>query len=188
MSRSVYLWWGGSLQASISGLEVLRESLVCATLRGGPMFLMVEDNCSMCFSWSKISCIVRDRWDLKLVWAEFVSAMRCWNDLEIQNMTSKHIVIIFIWCHSTCWCRPSAAVCCCAQCWGHHPHLPSASETVTSLLKCEDVTRCLEWVITLRSLQVVLWEVRPSFRDAESCVNLLDAAVEINSPSAYFKM
>ena len=47
----------------------------------------------------------------------------------------------------------------------------------------------VEWVIiTLRSLQVVLCEVRPSFRDAESCVNLLDAAVEINSPLAYFKM
>ena len=59
------------------------------------MFLMVEDNCSMCFSWSKISCIVRDRWDLKLVWAEFVSAIRCWNDLEIQNMTSTSSLSLF---------------------------------------------------------------------------------------------
>ena len=44
---------------------------------------MVAESWSMCFSWSKISCMVRDRWDLKLVWAELVSAMRCWNALRI---------------------------------------------------------------------------------------------------------
>ena len=74
----LYLWCGWSLQASISGLDPLMESLVWATLSGGPMLLMAPCSCPICFSWSYISCIVRDRWDLSRVWALSVSATLCW--------------------------------------------------------------------------------------------------------------
>ena len=79
-----YLWWGGSLQASISGLEVLMANLVWATFNGGPMFLMEAWSWSMCFSWSNISCMVRDRCDLRLVWALVVSAILCCRDLLVS--------------------------------------------------------------------------------------------------------
>lgn len=158
------------------------------TLRGGPMFLMVADNCSMCFSWSKISCIVRDRWDLKLVWAELVSAIRCWNDLKIQNMIKAHRHLFFM----PLYLLVSTQCCCMLLC----SVLRTSSTFALNLWDRDlapEMTIVISYVecvmfITLWSLQVVLWEVRPSFRDAESCVNLLDAAVEINSPSAYFKM
>ena len=81
---STDLWWGASLQDSISGLEVLRASLVWATFSGGPMFLMEDDNWSMCFSWSYISCMVLDRWDLRLVWALMVSAILCCRALFVS--------------------------------------------------------------------------------------------------------
>ena len=42
--------------------------------------------------------------------------------------------------------------------------------------------------ITLRILNVVVWEMRPRLRDTDGCVNFLYSAVEIDTPSAHFRI
>ena len=65
--------WGRSRHASSVGIFDLSASLAWAVFSGRPLDLTAVLSCSICFSWSFISCSVLLRWDCNFFWVSSVS-------------------------------------------------------------------------------------------------------------------
>ena len=165
---------------------------------------MVEDRWFMCFSWSRISCMVLLRWDLRLVWALFVSAMRCWSALFVSTQLCCIFLCSVFRMSSTLdlsrWDLDLAPknrnVC------SKLPKILYFDIVISQTNVMDLVSRTFQEIsflelfkkfypcsclFTLWGLNVVLSKMWPCLRDANGWVNFLDSSVEIYCPYSHNK-